>query len=54
MLKNKKEMLSAMESLRPLCESTAEALWNNPELGGTEQHASDLFRKVLTDEGFPL
>ena len=54
MLKNKREMLSAMEALRPLCESTAEALWNQPELGGTEQHSSDLFRQILSDEGFRI
>ncbi len=54
MLKNKRVMLSAMENLRPLCESTAEALWNQPELGGTEQHASDLFRKLLSEEGFRI
>ncbi len=51
---SKREMLSALEDLRPLCDSVAEDLWNHPELGGTEQRSSDLLRELLRKEGFRI
>ena len=54
MHEKKKNILAMMETLRPLCEQTAEELWAHPELGGTEKHSSDLFRQRLTEEGFRI
>ena len=51
---SKKEMLADMEALKPLCVNAAEDLWNNPEVGGTEQHSSDMLRGLLIKEGFTI
>ncbi len=51
---SKKEMLADMEALKPVCVNVAQELWNNPELGGTEQHSSDLLRQLLAGEGFKI
>lgn len=51
---SKKEMLTDMEALKPLCVNAAEDLWNNPEVGGTEQHSSDMLRGLLIKEGFTI
>ena len=29
-------------------------LWNNPEIAGEEKFASELFRKVLAEQGFKI
>ena len=51
---SKKEMLADMEALKPLCVNAAEDLWNNPEVGGTEQHSSEMLRELLIKEGFTI
>lgn len=51
---SKKEMLADMEALKPLCVNAAEDLWNNPEVGGTEQHSSEMLRELLVKEGFTI
>ena len=51
---SKQEMLADMEALKPLCVNAAEDLWNNPEVGGTEQHSSDMLRGLLIKEGFTI
>ena len=51
---SKKEMLADMEALKHLCVNAAEDLWNNPEVGGTEQHSSDMLRGLLIKEGFTI
>lgn len=50
----KKKLYEIAQSLKPLVEDIALTLWNDPETGGHEEHATALLRKVMAEEGFTI
>ena len=50
----KKQIIQEVEKLASLCKSTCSFLWNNPEVGGTEQKSSEYMRGLLRDAGFAI
>lgn len=51
---NKKELLNYLESITSEINDVNLEIWNNPELPGEEKEAANLYRRVLTDNGFKI
>lgn len=51
---DKSNIYEIVENLRPTLEAAARYIWENPELGGTEEKASAYYRKLIQDAGFTL
>ena len=50
----KKHIYKEVENLAGLCKNTATYLWDNPEVGGTENKSADYMRNLLRDAGFVI
>ena len=50
----KKQIIQEVEKLSGLCKDTCTFLWENPEVGGTEQKSSAYMRDLMIQEGFQL
>ena len=50
----KKQIVQEVEKLSGLCKDTCTFLWENPEVGGTEQKSSAYMRDLMIQEGFKL
>ncbi len=51
---NKQEWIQRVEGYDALANDMSMQLWNNPEVSGEEKFASELFRKVLKENGFKI
>ena len=51
---NKQEWIQQVGVYDKLAQDVSRQLWENPEVAGEEKFASELFRKVLTENGFTL
>ena len=51
---NKQEWIQQVEKYDALANDIRMQLWENPEVAGEEKFASDLYRKVLTENGFAI
>ncbi|WP_458408419.1 amidohydrolase [Anaerotignum sp.] len=51
---NKQEWIQQVEKYDALAHDMSMQLWNNPEVAGEEKFASELFRKVLAENGFKI
>lgn len=50
----KQEIYEEVAALKELCRQTCITLWNNPETGGNEKKSANLFREILSKEGFVI
>ena len=51
---SKQTVFDKVNALESLCGSSCQFLWDNPEVGGTEEKAANYMRKLLKDEGFAI
>ena len=50
----KKHIYQEVEKLANICTGTCTYLWENPEVGGTEQKSAAYMRKLMSDAGFAI
>ena len=50
----KKQIYQEVDKLADICHRTCRFLWDNPEVGGTEQVSSGYMRNLLQSEGFTI
>ena len=50
----KKHIYQEVEKLANICTGTCTYLWDNPEVGGTEQKSAAYMRKLMSDAGFAI
>ena len=46
--------LSVIDRLAPMLCGVSDAIWDDPELGYAEYHASDLLTRTLKEHGFTV
>ena len=51
---SKQTVFDKVNALESLCGSSCQFLWDNPEVGGTEEKSANYMRKLLKDEGFAI
>ncbi len=51
---NKKNLLDYLENMQEELQEISEKVWNLAEVSGKEEKSSELFRNILTDQGFTL
>ena len=53
-MSNKNHVFQEVEKLAGLCKNTCTFLWENPEVGGTEEKSAEYMRSLLRDAGFAI
>ena len=51
---DKNKIYEIVDRLRPTLETASRYIWENPELGGTEDKASSYYRRLISEAGFKV
>ncbi len=51
---SKQTVFDKVNALEGLCSSSCQFLWDNPEVGGTEEKSANYMRKLLKEAGFTI